>query len=180
MTLKHTGKMPKSSMGHNIVLATTTADANAAAADGMKAGMAADYVKPGDSRVIGYSKMIGGGETTTFDFEVAKLKPGTEYTCSVLLPRALLHHARCAQAGQLSCRRHCCKALCAVGPQGFFLLHAFGHNARIPPPICFHHRPCCTTTPSPSPPFNKTALWCGATRPKRRPWCDPGGDHGDD
>ena len=79
MTLKHTGKMPKSSMGHNIVL-TTTADANAAAADGMKAGMAADYVKPGDSRVIGYSKMIGGGETTTFDFEVAKLKPGTEYT----------------------------------------------------------------------------------------------------
>ena len=79
MTLKHTGKMPKSSMGHNIVL-TTTADANAAAADGMKAGMAADYVKPGDSRVIGYSKMIGGGETTTFDFDVAKLKAGTEYT----------------------------------------------------------------------------------------------------
>lgn len=79
MTLKHTGKMPKSSMGHNIVL-TTTADANAAAADGMKAGMAADYVKPGDSRVIGYSKMIGGGETTTFEFEVTKLKPGTEYT----------------------------------------------------------------------------------------------------
>lgn len=79
MTLRHTGKMPKSSMGHNIVL-TTTADANAAAADGMKAGMAADYVKPGDSRVIGYSKMIGGGETTTFEFEVTKLKPGTEYT----------------------------------------------------------------------------------------------------
>lgn len=79
MTLRHTGKMPKSSMGHNIVL-TTTADANAAAADGMKAGMAADYVKPGDSRVIGYSKMIGGGETTTFDFDVAKLKAGTEYT----------------------------------------------------------------------------------------------------
>lgn len=79
MTLKHTGKMPRSSMGHNIVL-STTADANAVAADGMKAGMAADYVKPGDSRVIGYSKMIGGGETTTFDFDVAKLKAGTEYT----------------------------------------------------------------------------------------------------
>ena len=79
MTLKHTGKMPRSSMGHNIVL-TSTADYTAAAADGMKAGMAADYVKPGDSRVIGYSKMIGGGETTTFDFDVAKLKAGTEYT----------------------------------------------------------------------------------------------------
>lgn len=79
MTLKHTGKMPKSSMGHNIVL-TSTADANAAAADGMKAGMAAEYVKPGDARVIGYSKMIGGGETTSFDFDVAKLNAGTEYT----------------------------------------------------------------------------------------------------
>ena len=79
MTLKHTGKMPLSTMGHNIVL-TTTADANAAAADGMKAGLSADYVKPGDHRVIGFSKMIGGGESTTFDFEVAKLKAGTEYT----------------------------------------------------------------------------------------------------
>lgn len=79
MTLKHTGKMPKSSMGHNIVL-TTTADANAAAADGMKAGAAAEYVKPGDTRVIAFSKVIGGGESTTFDFDVSKLKAGTEYT----------------------------------------------------------------------------------------------------
>ena len=79
MTLKHTGKMPKSSMGHNIVL-TSTADANAAAADGMKAGAGAEYVKPGDPRVIGFSKVIGGGESTTFDFDVAKLKAGTEYT----------------------------------------------------------------------------------------------------
>ena len=73
MTLKHTGKMSKSSMGHNIVL-STTADANAAAADGMKAGAAAEYVKPGDTRVIGFSKLIGGGESTTFDFDVAKHK----------------------------------------------------------------------------------------------------------
>lgn len=79
MTLKHTGKMPKSSMGHNIVL-TSTADANAAAADGMKAGAGSDYVKAGDSRVIGFSKVIGGGETTAFTFDVAQLKPGTEYT----------------------------------------------------------------------------------------------------
>ena len=79
MTLKHVGKMPRTSMGHNIVL-STTADANAVAADGMKAGMANDYVKPGDSRVVGYSKMIGGGETVSFDFDVAKLQPGTEYT----------------------------------------------------------------------------------------------------
>lgn len=79
MTLKHTGKMPKTSMGHNIVL-TTTADYTAAAADGMKAGAANEYVKAGDSRVIAFTKVIGGGETTSVDVDVSKLKAGTEYT----------------------------------------------------------------------------------------------------
>lgn len=79
VTLKHVGKMPKSSMGHNMVL-TTTADATATAADGMKAGAAADYVKAGDTRVLAHSKVIGGGESTTLDIDVAKLKAGTDYT----------------------------------------------------------------------------------------------------
>ena len=79
MTLKHTGKMPKSSMGHNIVL-TAAADATATAADGMKAGAAADYVKAGDTRVLGFTKVIGGGESTSMEFDVAKLKAGTDYT----------------------------------------------------------------------------------------------------
>lgn len=79
VTLKHTGKMPKSSMGHNIVL-TTSADAVGAATDGMKAGAGAEYVKAGDTRVIAYSKVIGGGESTSVDIDVAKLKAGTEYT----------------------------------------------------------------------------------------------------
>lgn len=79
MTLKHTGKMPKSSMGHNIVL-TSTADYTAAAADGMKAGAANEYVKPNDTRVIAYTKVIGGGETTSVDVDVSKLKAGTDYT----------------------------------------------------------------------------------------------------
>lgn len=79
VTLKHVGKMPKTSMGHNIVL-TTTADATAAAADGMKAGAAADYVKAGDTRVLAYSKVIGGGESTDMVIDVSKLKAGTDYT----------------------------------------------------------------------------------------------------
>ena len=79
INLKHTGKMPKASMGHNVVL-TTTADATAAAADGMKAGAAADYVKEGDPRVLAYTKVIGGGESTSVTFDVAKLKAGTDYT----------------------------------------------------------------------------------------------------
>ena len=79
VTLKHVGKMPKSSMGHNMVL-TTTAAATATAADGMKAGAAADYVKAGDTRVIAHTKVIGGGETTSMTIDVAKLKAGTDYT----------------------------------------------------------------------------------------------------
>lgn len=79
VTLKHVGKMPKSAMGHNLVL-TTTADATAAAADGMKAGAAADYVKAGDTRVLAHSKVIGGGESTDMVIDVTKLKAGTDYT----------------------------------------------------------------------------------------------------
>lgn len=78
VTLKHVGKMPKTSMGHNIVL-TTAADATGAAADGMKAGAPADYVKAGDTRVLAHSKIIGGGETTTMVIDVSKLKAGTDY-----------------------------------------------------------------------------------------------------
>lgn len=79
VTLKHVGKMPKSAMGHNIVL-TTTADATGAAADGMKAGAAAEYVKAGDTRVLAHSKVIGGGESTDMVIDVTKLKAGTDYT----------------------------------------------------------------------------------------------------
>lgn len=79
MTLQHVGKMSRATMGHNIVL-STTADANAVAADSLKAGLAAEYVQPNDPRVIGYTKMIGGGETAAFTFDVSRLQPGTEYT----------------------------------------------------------------------------------------------------
>ena len=79
VTLKHVGKMPKSAMGHNLVL-TAAADATAAAADGMKAGAAADYVKADDTRVLAHSKVIGGGESTTVVIDTAKLKAGTDYT----------------------------------------------------------------------------------------------------
>ncbi len=79
VTLKHVGKMPKSSMGHNFVL-STTADATAVAADGMKAGAGADYVKAGDTRVIAHTKVVGGGESTSVSIDVSKLKAGGDYT----------------------------------------------------------------------------------------------------
>ena len=78
ITLNHPGKMPAAAMGHNVVI-TTMADMQAVAADGMGAGASADYVKPGDTRVIAYSKVIGGGESTSVSFAVSKLKSGGPY-----------------------------------------------------------------------------------------------------
>ena len=78
ITLNHPGKMPVAAMGHNVVI-TTMADMQAVAADGMGAGIAADYVKPGDARVIAHSKVIGGGESTSVSFATSKLKGGGPY-----------------------------------------------------------------------------------------------------
>lgn len=79
VTLKHVGKLPKASMGHNWVLAKT-ADVAAIASDGIAAGLPKDYLKEGDARVIAHTKVIGGGESASVSFDVAKLKAGEAYT----------------------------------------------------------------------------------------------------
>lgn len=79
INLTHTGKLPAQAMGHNVVIAATDAY-QAVAQDGMKAGLAADYVAAGDARVIAHTKVIGGGETTTMTFPGNKLKAGGAYT----------------------------------------------------------------------------------------------------
>ena len=78
ITLKHVGKMPDTAMGHNVVI-TKFADMQNVASDGMKAGLAENYVKPGDDRVIAHSDIIGGGETTSFSFPVSKLPADGRY-----------------------------------------------------------------------------------------------------
>lgn len=78
VTLKHTGKLPRSVMGHDWVL-TTAADEAAVVTDGAKAGLDNDYVKPGDPRVIAHTKVIGGGETTSVSFRPSALKAGKDY-----------------------------------------------------------------------------------------------------
>jgi azurin len=79
LTLKHTGKMPAAAMGHNWVL-TKTAEAQAVANDGLSAGLANDHIKKGDTRVIAYTKIIGGGQTTSVTFPTSALKKGEAYT----------------------------------------------------------------------------------------------------
>ena len=84
ITLKHEGKMPKSAMGHNVVL-SKAADKDGILADGQTAGEANNYVKAGDERVIAHTKLLNGGEQDSVTFDVSKLAKGEayEYYCSV-------------------------------------------------------------------------------------------------
>ncbi len=83
ITLKHEGKMPKSAMGHNVVL-SKAADKDGILADGQTAGEANNYVKAGDERVIAHTKLLNGGEQDSVTFDVSKLAKGEayEYYCS--------------------------------------------------------------------------------------------------
>lgn len=77
--LQHSGKLPVTAMGHNVVV-TASADADAVAKDGVKAGAAAGYLPAGDARVIAATKMIGGGQSATATIPAGKLKAGGDYT----------------------------------------------------------------------------------------------------
>jgi azurin len=78
LTLHHTGKLPREAMGHNWVL-VNAADLAAVANAGMGAGLANNYVAPGDKRVLAHTKTIGGGETTSVTFSTSGLKKGADY-----------------------------------------------------------------------------------------------------
>jgi len=79
VTLHHTGQLPASAMGHDWVLAKT-ADVAAVVNDGMNAGLENNYQKPGDTRIVAATKVIGGGESSTVRFATAQLEAGVSYT----------------------------------------------------------------------------------------------------
>jgi azurin len=79
LNLVHTGKLPKNVMGHNWVVSKTD-DMKAIASEGMAAGVDNQYVKPGDERVIAFTNLIGGGESTSVTFPVSKLTAGENYS----------------------------------------------------------------------------------------------------
>lgn len=78
INLKHVGKLPVTAMGHNVVV-SKEADMQGIAADGMGAGAAADYVKPGDARVVAHTKLVGGGGSASVTFDTARIKDGGPY-----------------------------------------------------------------------------------------------------
>ncbi len=79
VNLAHAGKLPKNVMGHNWVL-TSKDDMRAVATEGIAAGLDKQYIKPDDARVIAFTPIIGGGESTSVTFPVSKLSAGTNYS----------------------------------------------------------------------------------------------------
>src|SRR5574337_84692 len=92
ITLKHTGKLPVTAMGHDVVI-TKASDLKAVDADGMAAGAPNGYVKPNDPRVIAHTSLVGGGETTSVSFAVSKIQGDGpyEFFCSFPGHSGLMH-----------------------------------------------------------------------------------------
>ena len=85
LTLTHTGKLPAAAMGHNWVL-VKTADVTTVANAGMSAGLANNYLTPGDPHVIASTKIVGGGQSTTITFPTSKLSKSGDYTFMCTFP----------------------------------------------------------------------------------------------
>lgn len=90
LTLTHVGKMDKNVMGHDWALLTKDADmatvGNAAAAENDRDGIPKDMA----DKIIAHTKMLGGGESDTIEFEAPA--PGTyTYMCTFPGHYALMH-----------------------------------------------------------------------------------------
>jgi azurin len=79
VTLKHAGKMPKATMGHNWIL-TKAEDEKNVIKEGIAAGPAKDYIESSDDKIIAHTQMVGGGETSSVTFPVSKLSASQKYT----------------------------------------------------------------------------------------------------
>jgi azurin len=81
LTLKHTGKMEKAVMGHNLIVLALGTDINAYGAVAADA-KDTDYIPASESAsVVAHTKLLGGGESDTVSFTISE--PGTyDYICS--------------------------------------------------------------------------------------------------
>lgn len=78
INLNHSGKMPAAAMGHNVVISAMS-DMQAIASEGIGAGLANNYLKADDARIIAHTKVIGAGESTSVTFDTSKIKGAGPY-----------------------------------------------------------------------------------------------------
>lgn len=85
VTLTHTGKLPKTAMGHNWVLVATD-DLEAVGMGGISAGVDNSYVPQDDPKVIAATGLVGGGESSSVTFDLSKLDAGGSYSYICTFP----------------------------------------------------------------------------------------------
>lgn len=81
LTLRHIGKGDLRIMGHNFVLLKQETSIPVFSASAASAGQKADWIPDGGKDVIAYTKMIGGGQTTTVTF-TAPAAGTYDFVCS--------------------------------------------------------------------------------------------------
>lgn len=85
ITLKHVGKLPAQSMGHNIVILKADEDPFEFSTDTNEQGgnLANSYAPESvRGRVIALSKMVGGGESTSLEFQAPETPDEYPFLCS--------------------------------------------------------------------------------------------------
>tara|TARA_R110002050_G_scaffold57423_5_gene129200 strand:+ start:119872 stop:120321 length:450 start_codon:yes stop_codon:yes gene_type:complete len=79
VNFKHAGKLSKEGLGHNWVL-TKTSDVNAITQAGSTEGLENNFLPQDDERVIAYTPIIGGGESTSTTFKTSVLDANENYS----------------------------------------------------------------------------------------------------
>ena len=79
ITLKHSGNLPINAMGHNIVFLETKNLQKIISKINMSHGIENGFI-PEMEEVLFKSKMIGGGQETTFELDLNFFNIGVEYT----------------------------------------------------------------------------------------------------
>jgi azurin len=84
ITFANSGTPPSVNLKHELVLAQED-DVPGIAAAGFRAGVANDFQKPEDPRIVAATKLVAGGESSMIKFATAQLVPGKKYSyfCSV-------------------------------------------------------------------------------------------------
>jgi len=78
VTLRHAGKLPAKTMGHDWVLAKDS-DMSGIITAGLAAGASRGYLPEHDGRIIAATPIVGGGESATVKFATSLLQAGIRY-----------------------------------------------------------------------------------------------------
>ena len=78
VTLRHSGQLAATVMGHDWVLAKES-DMSGLVNAGLAAGAARGYLPEKDARIIAATRQVGGGESAAVRFSTSALTPGARY-----------------------------------------------------------------------------------------------------